>query len=58
METIRALAKKQGDQVARMIVLRAEVRNKITTVLSEEQRQQLQDIRWSGRKFGPGPKGF
>jgi Spy/CpxP family protein refolding chaperone len=58
MDTIRSLAKKQGDQIARMIVLRAEVRNKINTVLNEEQRQQLQDMRWSGKGFGPGPKGF
>jgi Spy/CpxP family protein refolding chaperone len=58
MQTIRGLAKKQGEQVTRMIVLRAEVRNKVNTVLSEEQRQQLQNMRWSDRGFGPGPKGF
>jgi Spy/CpxP family protein refolding chaperone len=56
--TIRSLAKKQGDQVARMIVLRAEVRNKVNTVLTEEQRQQLKDMRWSGKGLGHGPKGF
>jgi Spy/CpxP family protein refolding chaperone len=58
MDTIRDLAKKQGDQVARMIVLRAEARNKINTVLNEKQRRQLQDMPWSGKEFGPGPKGF
>jgi Spy/CpxP family protein refolding chaperone len=58
IETIRKLAKQQGDQVASMIVLRAEVRNKIDSVLSKEQRQQLEDMRWSGREFGPGPRGF
>ncbi|MES9992830.1 MAG: Spy/CpxP family protein refolding chaperone [Candidatus Thiodiazotropha sp.] len=59
LETIRGLAEKQGDQVTRMIVLRAEVRNKIAKVLTEEQLQQLQDQRWSGKMFGPGRhKGF
>ncbi|MEW8394935.1 MAG: Spy/CpxP family protein refolding chaperone [Candidatus Thiodiazotropha sp.] len=58
LETIRGLAEKQGGQVARMIMLRAEVRNRIADVLTEEQRQQLQDMRWSGRMFGPGHKGF
>lgn len=58
IQTIRSLAKKQGDQVARMIVLRAEVRSKINTVLSEKQREQLQDMRGYGREFGSGPKGF
>jgi Spy/CpxP family protein refolding chaperone len=58
MATIRNLAKNQGDQIARMIVLRAEVRNKINSVLTEEQRQQLQDMRGPGRGFGPSRKGF
>jgi Spy/CpxP family protein refolding chaperone len=60
MTTIRSLAEKQGDQVARMIILRAEVRNKINSVLTEEQRQQLQEMRrpGMGMGFGPGPKGF
>jgi Spy/CpxP family protein refolding chaperone len=55
---IKNLAEKQGDHVARMIVLRAEARNKINSVLTEEQRQQLQDMPWSDREFGPGRKGF
>ncbi|MES9947047.1 MAG: Spy/CpxP family protein refolding chaperone [Candidatus Thiodiazotropha sp.] len=58
MASIRSLAEKQGDQVTRMIVLRAEVRNKINSVLTEEQREQLQDLRWSEKGFGPGRKGF
>ncbi|MEW8506454.1 MAG: Spy/CpxP family protein refolding chaperone [Candidatus Thiodiazotropha sp.] len=58
IDSIRVLAERQGEQVARMIVLRAEVRNKIDEVLTEEQRQQLQDLRWSGNVFGPGRKGF
>ncbi|MES9971285.1 MAG: Spy/CpxP family protein refolding chaperone [Candidatus Thiodiazotropha sp.] len=58
LATIRRLAEQQGDQVARMIVLRAEVRNKINSVLTEDQREQLQDLRWSEKGFGPGRKGF
>lgn len=41
MESIRQLAQKQGEQMAQMIVLRAETRNKINGVLTETQRQQL-----------------
>ncbi len=48
LETIRGLADKQGEQVARMIVLRAERRDKINGVLTEEQRQQLVDMRDKG----------
>jgi len=51
LETIRALARKQGDQVARMIVLRAEIRDKISNLLTEAQRQQLIELRtqrWGG----------
>jgi protein CpxP len=56
LETIRGLALKQGDQVARMIMLRAEIRGKIDKVLTAEQRQQLADMRDWGRGFGrPGP---
>ncbi len=49
IETIRALAKKQGEQVERMIVLRAETRAKVNAVLTEEQRKQLKSKRRSGR---------
>jgi Spy/CpxP family protein refolding chaperone len=58
IDTIRKLAEKQGDQVASMVVLRAEVRNKINSVLTKEQQQQLEDMRRPGREFGHGPKGF
>jgi Spy/CpxP family protein refolding chaperone len=55
LESVRALAKKQGDQVARMIVLRAEMRDRISGVLTEAQRQQLADMRnkaWDGDMRG------
>lgn len=52
IDTIRALAKKQGDQVERMIVLRAETRAKVDAVLTEEQRKQLKSKRRSGRGSG------
>ena len=52
LETIRGLALKQGDQVARMIMLRAEIRGKVNDVLTPEQREQLTDMRDRGRDFG------
>jgi Spy/CpxP family protein refolding chaperone len=58
LETIRGLAKMQGDQVASMIVLRAEVRKKISNLLTEEQRRQLLDLRLSDRGFGKHGRGF
>ncbi|MGD8909413.1 MAG: Spy/CpxP family protein refolding chaperone [Chromatiales bacterium] len=51
LETIRRLANKQGEQTARMIVLRAEIRDKINTVLSEAQQKQLSDLRDQGKGF-------
>jgi hypothetical protein len=45
LETIRRLADEQGKQTANMIVLRAEIRNKINAVLSEEQQKQLTELR-------------
>ncbi len=53
LETIRKLADKQGEQVARMIVWRAEVRNKVSGILTEEQRIQLDSMRMSGGDFWP-----
>lgn len=41
LETIRGLAQKQGEQVTKMIVLRAETRQKIRAILTEEQQQRL-----------------
>jgi Spy/CpxP family protein refolding chaperone len=52
LETIRGLADKQGKQTARMIVLRAEIRDKINAVLNESQKKQLTDLRDQGRGFG------
>ena len=51
-ETIRGLALKQGDQVTRMIMLRAEIRGKINEVLTAEQREGLADMRDWGKGFG------
>jgi Spy/CpxP family protein refolding chaperone len=53
LETIRKLADKQGEQVARMIVWRAEIRNKVSGVLTEEQRIQLDSMRMPGGDFLP-----
>lgn len=58
LEAIRALAGRQGEQVARMIVLRAEIREKIAHVLSEDQREQLRDLRGSGKGFGDHSSGM
>jgi Spy/CpxP family protein refolding chaperone len=52
LETIRGLADKQGKQTARMIVLRAEIRDKVNAVLSEAQQKKLTDLRDQGRGFG------
>jgi Spy/CpxP family protein refolding chaperone len=51
LETIRGLALKQGDQVTRMIMLRAEIRGKVDSVLTQEQRLQLSDMQ--SREKGP-----
>jgi len=55
LETIRGLAQKQGEQVAKMIVLRAETRQKIRAVLTEEQQQRLQAQPRFEEGFGMGP---
>lgn len=52
LETLRTLAEKQGDQVARMIMLRAEIRDKVSEVLTQAQREQLADMRGMGKGFG------
>lgn len=52
LETVRKLAQKQGDQVARMIMLRAEIRDKVDEILTEEQREQLADMRGMDKGFG------
>lgn len=52
LKTIRRLAEEQGDQVAQKIVLRAQMRDKINAVLTEKQRQQLDNLRQPGGDFG------
>ena len=47
IETIRELAERQGAQKAEMIVLRAQTRNRIDEVLTEQQQQQLAEMRAS-----------
>lgn len=44
-EEIRALAAKQGEQVAAMIMAKAEMRQKMATILSEEQMKEMQEYR-------------
>ncbi len=61
-DKIKPLAQKQGDQVAAMIVARAQMRDKINAILTEEQRKELSnmkpskgrdsDDRWSGDFHG------
>lgn len=55
LETIRGLAQQRGEQVAKMIVLRAETRQKIRAVLTEEQQQRLQAQPGFEAGFGMGP---
>lgn len=43
--TLRPMAEKQGAMVTEMIMARAKVRNQIQAVLTEEQRQQLEQMR-------------
>lgn len=43
-EELQALANKQGDQVAAMIMGRAQMRDKLNAILTEEQRAQLQKM--------------
>lgn len=44
-EEIRALATKQGEQVTAMIMAKAEMRQKMATILTAEQMKALQDSR-------------
>jgi Spy/CpxP family protein refolding chaperone len=44
-EEIRPLADKQGEQIAEMIMAKAEMRQKMATILTEEQMKELQDSR-------------
>ena len=44
-EEVQKLANKQGELVAAMIMAKAEMREKMATVLTEEQMKELQDYR-------------
>ena len=55
IETIRALAEKQGATTAKMIILRAETREKIRNLLTDEQRAQLDAMPRRGGDFGRDP---
>jgi Spy/CpxP family protein refolding chaperone len=44
-EEIRALATKQGEQVTAIIMAKAEMRQKMATILTKEQMKALQDSR-------------
>lgn len=52
LEIIRGLAEKQGERTTELILLRAQVRDKINAVLTEEQRQQLSERRELDQGFG------
>ena len=54
IDTIRVLAEKQGATTAKMIVLRAETREKIRNLLTDEQRIQLDAMPRRGGDFGGG----
>ena len=58
LETIRPLAEKQGDHVARMIMLRAEIRGKVDEILTPEQREELADMRDWDKGFGRHGRGM
>ena len=44
-EVIKPLAQKRGEQVAEMIMLRAETRAKVDAILTDAQRQQLEKMK-------------
>jgi Spy/CpxP family protein refolding chaperone len=51
-DEIKPLAKKQGDLVAEMTIARANLRDKINTILTEEQRKQLSEMKPQKRTSG------
>lgn len=51
LDTIRALAEKQGDLVTRMIILRAETRDKTTNILTDAQQEQLTALSQPGNSL-------
>lgn len=44
-DKIKPLAQKQGEQIAEMIVARAQIREKINAILTEEQRKELSSMK-------------
>lgn len=50
---IAQLAKQTGEQVTAMILARAEARQKMESILTEEQRQQFRQNRGDAFDFGP-----
>jgi Spy/CpxP family protein refolding chaperone len=51
METVRKLAREQGNQVESMIIQRAEARQKLATILTEEQMAELESMKKRGRYY-------
>lgn len=51
MDEIKKLAAKQGEMVTQMIVRKAELRQKISGILTPEQMKQLQDYRSERREW-------
>jgi Spy/CpxP family protein refolding chaperone len=49
-EELQALADKQGKQVSAMIMARAQMRDKINAILTEEQRAELKKMQQERRK--------
>jgi hypothetical protein len=50
-EEIRPLADKQGEQIAAMIMAKAQMRQSMATILSEEQMKALQDSFMAGMEM-------
>ncbi len=53
---VASLAATQGDLIERGIVLGAQVRHDVLSVLTPEQREQLEALRAERRGWGPGPR--
>jgi hypothetical protein len=51
-DVIRPLAERQGEQLTRMILWRAETRAAVNGILSEDQRQRLAELRDRGIRRG------
>ncbi len=49
---IEPLAKKQGDLIAKMMISRAQLRDKVNAILTDEQRKEVQNIKPQKRVYG------